>query len=111
MFARYAAIVKNLRGVVLFDLEESGVWSSVMWLVNRFKYRNLGVTPAIYMKYSDRLEKYMNGNPFRLLIYPIQELSELLVMSSLYIYSAMIIGKKYEVELDKLSIGAVKTCR
>ena len=44
MFARYAAVVKNLRGIALFDLGEEGSWDSVEWLVRRFRYRDLGVT-------------------------------------------------------------------
>jgi len=36
LFARYAAIVKNLRGVVLFNMDEDGVEDSIKWLVNRF---------------------------------------------------------------------------
>jgi hypothetical protein len=44
LFARYAAVVKNLRGVALFDLGEEGSWDSVEWLVRRFRYRDLGVT-------------------------------------------------------------------
>jgi len=128
LFARYAAVVKNLRGVVLFDLSESGVWDSVKWLIGRFKYRDLGVTPALYEKHRDRLEKYMSGNPFRLLTYPLRELEEftfeftrcaniepelgeLLVLASLYISPAMIIGRKYEETVSKLSVEAVKTCR
>lgn len=128
MFASYAAIVKNLRGVVLFDLEERGVWDTVKWLTGRFKYRNLGVTPLVYEKYRDKLGKYTSGNPFKPLTYPLRELEEftsefikcsklepelieLLVFSSLYISPAMVIGDKYAQRLRDLSVESVKTCR
>ncbi|MEM3763504.1 MAG: hypothetical protein QW721_03740 [Desulfurococcaceae archaeon] len=42
-FSRYAAIVKNLRGVMLFNMDEEGVEASIHWLVKRFRYRNLGL--------------------------------------------------------------------
>ncbi|MCC6054839.1 MAG: hypothetical protein LM589_05950 [Thermosphaera sp.] len=128
MFANYAAIVKNLRGVVLFDLGEEGSWDTVKWLVNRFKYCNLGITPIIHSRYKDKLEKYMGGKPFRLLTHPLQELElftgefsnslgvdpelgELLAFSSMYISPAMVIGKRYENDLSKLSVENIKTCR
>jgi len=44
-FARYAAIVKNLRGVVLADLLEEAASRGLEWLTKRFRYRDLGVVP------------------------------------------------------------------
>ncbi|MCI4437804.1 MAG: hypothetical protein JHC33_13440 [Ignisphaera sp.] len=128
MFARYAAIVKNLRGVVLFDLSEDGAWESVEWLVKRFRYRDLGLPPSVYKRYPDKLEKYMGGNPFRLLTYPLQELeafaqefakclnadyevAELLTLSSIYISPAMIVGKRFEPVVGRFSVEVVKTCK
>jgi len=128
LFARYAAIVKNLRGVVLFDLEEKSVWESVKWLISRFKYRNLGITPTVYEKYRSKLSRYMSGNPFRLLTFPLRELEEftldftkclnikpelgeLLVFASLYISPAMIIGDTYSELVSKISVNLVKTCK
>jgi hypothetical protein len=128
LFARYAAVVKNLRGVTLFDLGEEGSWDSVEWLVRRFRYRDLGVTPSVYRRYPGRLEKYMGGNPFRLLTYPIPELegftgefsrcvgveyevAELLVLSSVYVSPAIVIGRRFEEQLGRLSVESVRTCR
>jgi hypothetical protein len=48
LFSSYAAIVKNLRGVVLLDPDEEGAWTTMEWLVKRFRYRDLGVTPTTY---------------------------------------------------------------
>lgn len=101
-FARYAALVENLRGVVLADLSDEGVWSSIKWLIKRFKYRNLGLVPSIIGRFSDRLSKHLSGNPFVELAPPVEyvnslvdplsavsdlgtEVSELLVYSSVYI--------------------------
>jgi hypothetical protein len=128
MFAKYAAIVKNLRGVVLFDLDEEGSWSSVKWLINRFKYRDLGLVPSTYHKYSSKLKGHVEGNPFRVLAYPLQELElfarefsqcidvepelgELLVLSSLYISPAMVMGTRYSNALSKLCVEVIKTCK
>ena len=128
MFARYAAIVKNLRGVVLFDLSEEGTWDSVEWLTRRFRYRDLGLTPSVYRRYPERLERYLGGNPFRLLTYPLPELerfseelsrcagidyevAELLVLSSTYVSPAIAIGRRFEPQLSRLSVEVVRTCR
>ncbi len=41
---RYISLVKNLRGVLYWRLENPG---KIEWLVSRFKYRNLGVPPSL----------------------------------------------------------------
>lgn len=69
MLARYAAIVKNLRGVLIFtDADEAE--ERVRWLTERFKYRNLGVSPAL----SSQIEV---ERPFVELTYPDDELERL----------------------------------
>ncbi|MCD6195190.1 MAG: hypothetical protein J7J82_00175, partial [Staphylothermus sp.] len=47
-FAFYAMIVKNLRGVLLFDPEDEELNSRIEWLRKRFQYRNLGIPPSLY---------------------------------------------------------------
>ena len=74
MFARYAALVKNLRGVVVFDLSEENVKEAIKWLVNRFKYRNLGLPPSLVEKYKEEIKKYLEGKPFKRIVYPVPEL-------------------------------------
>ncbi|MEM4757367.1 MAG: hypothetical protein QW254_04940, partial [Desulfurococcaceae archaeon] len=108
MFSTYAAIVKNLRGVVLLELGEKGVDKSLDWLIKRFRYRNLGLAPIIAEKYRDRIKKHLAGNPFRELAYPIasikefrgklaeklelsEEVLETLVFSSIYVSPVIMI--------------------
>lgn len=127
-FARYAAIVKNLRGVVLADIEEDGVWSSIKWLVDRFRYRDLGVVPSIVKRYRSRLERYLSGNPFRELVPPTSsiqmfidwlervsglplEVVELLVLSSAYISPGIVVGIKYFGYLKEVSVDVINVCR
>lgn len=127
-FAKYAALVKNLRGVVLLDPSEPGVESSLSWLVKRFKYRNLGVAPALLDKHRERLARYLNGKPFRELVLPVPsleevprllagalgvpvELAELLVYASTYVSPALLIGERYLEGAAKLAVGSVKVCR
>ncbi|WP_440059790.1 hypothetical protein ACSU1N_01105 [Thermogladius sp. 4427co] len=128
MFALYASIVKNLRGVALFDLNEEGVWDSITWLKKRFRYRNLGVTPVIADRFRDRIKDYLNGNPFRELVLPIRELgelvgklaeaggiplevSELLIFSSTYISPSLLIGETFSNTITSLAVSTVRTCR
>lgn len=127
-FAKYAALVKNLRGVVLFDPSEPGVESSLGWLVKRFRYRNLGVTPALLGKHRVRLAEHLGGRPFRELILPVPslesvpgvladaleapaELVELIVYASAYISPAMLIGERYLEEASRLAVGSVRVCK
>lgn len=127
-FSKYAALVKNLRGVVLFNLEEEGVEESIKWLVKRFKYRNLGVAPHLVAKYSDRLRPYLSGNPFRELTSPVRDVDDLvellaktvntpyevvesLVYASVYVSPLLLIGEHYSRELESLSTGTVYTCK
>lgn len=128
MFSAYAALVKNLRGVVLLDLDEKGVEESLKWLVKRFRYRNLGLTPLLVEKYENRLSKYLRGNPFRALVYPVvsirgffeklnrvlgvrKEIVELLIFASTYISPGILIGNAYLNQLLDVSLSAVYTCR
>jgi len=118
LFARYAAIVKNLRGIVYIEELNDYTWKIIKWLIQRFKYRDLGLVPSIVNKFGNLLKDYLKGNPFRELVYPIHniskivnlfqnifpyELIESIIFSSLYISPLLIIGE--EVHNIILSIG------
>ncbi len=127
MFSYYAAIVKNLRGVVIFDPEANGSWDRVKWLVRKFKYRNLGLPPIVVEKHRKELGKYLSGNPFVELAYPVEEvealpavmvehgvpreLAEALVLASVYISPLLVIGEEYIKLLERYSIDKVLVCR
>ncbi len=128
MFARYAAIVKNLRGVVVFNLDESGVWDSIVWLVQRFRYRNLGLTPTLVQRYRAILRDYLNGNPFRELVYPIEglrgldnilkqlldvplEVAEGLMFASIYISPLILVGKTYQAGIEDNANTTIRVCK
>ena len=74
MFAAYVALVKNLRGVVLLDLREDGAERRVTWLSQRFRYRNLGVPPALVAAHPDFLHPRLRGKPFVELAFPLASL-------------------------------------
>jgi len=128
MFARYAALVKNLRGIVVFDLSEENVEKTIKWLVNRFKYRNLGLTPCLIEKYGEKIKKYLEGKPFKRIVYPVPELkevtsiileetnipfelSESLVLASSYISPLLVLGRKFLPFVEKLSVEVVRICK
>lgn len=128
MFARYAAIVKNLRGVVVADPSSSEHLNRLQWLIGKFRYRNLGLPPSIVKEYRDMLLKYLNGNPFRELVYPLAELmiiteiymeklrlpielAEALTLSSIYISPLLVVGEEYITKLTPLVVDKVLTCK
>ncbi|RLE50240.1 MAG: hypothetical protein DRJ31_02130 [Candidatus Methanomethylicota archaeon] len=125
MFSRYAALVKNLRGVVLISPGED-VEDLVNWLVNRFKYRNLGVTPTILSRASGYFEKRLGGKPFVQVVYPIKPIQELVnvivdslnvdmeaaeavVLASSYVSPIIALGREAEKMLKPLTIEDVKS--
>ncbi len=127
-FARYAAIVKNLRGVVLADFSEERVSEEVDWLTKRFKYRDLGVVPWVLENFGDRLRGRLGGNPFRELYAPVEAVAEavdafqgalgvsravaeLLVFASTYISPGILAGERFLGELRGLAEDSVFACR
>ena len=128
MFARYAAIVKNLRGVLVADLDSDYSWRVVEWLVRKFRYRDLGLPPGVVSRHRDRISRYLGGNPFHELVYPVaglervagilgevlgwpEELAEGLTLASVYISPLMVSGSSYTELLETVSVGEVTVCR
>jgi len=127
-FAKYAALVKNLRGVVLLNPEEEGVLESFDWLVKRFRYRNLGVTPSLVSSAGSLLARYLGGKPLRELALPVAalkplpewlanalnlplEVAEALVYASSYVSPALLIGDSYLDLLAGVAAGVVRVCK
>jgi len=127
-FARYAALVKNLRGVVLADLSEEGVEEHVGWLTRRFRYRNLGLVPWVVERYRGRLEGRLGGRPFRELYAPVgavvrvaellegslglsRGVAELLAFASAYISPGILLGRRFLGELERLAVDRVLACK
>lgn len=116
MFASYAAIVKNLRGVALFNPNEN-VNEIIKWLVDRFRYRNIGIPEELKNRGFQTIKKYLKGNPFITIDYPIEHLREFpiflseiikidkmvvdaIFLSSIYISPLLVLGESY---IDKIS--------
>jgi len=125
--ARYAAIVKNLRGVVLADLSEEAASRGLEWLTKRFRYRDLGVVPWLLENFRGRLEGKLGGRPFRELSAPVpavldavaalqeglgvsRAVAELLVYSSTYISPGILVGQRFLGELEGLAADRVSAC-
>jgi hypothetical protein len=127
-FAKYAALVKNLRGVVLLNPREEGALRSFEWLVKRFRYRNLGVAPSLLSSSRDVLARYLGGKPLRELALPVAaleplpevlasalslplEVAETLVYASSYVSPALLIGRSYLDHLAGVAAGVVRRCK
>jgi len=78
-FHIYAAIVKNLRGVLYSSLGRPELEEKLSWLRKRFRYRNLGLTPGMLSKYGDLLRPRL-GRTFLELGAPDPGLEDLLAL-------------------------------
>ncbi|MEM2299992.1 MAG: hypothetical protein QXI28_02160 [Candidatus Hadarchaeales archaeon] len=119
MLTKYAATVKNLRGVLLF-FEQEDAASSIEWLMKHFRYRNLGIPPSFG-------EKIEIKKPFVELIYPSGELKKLVelltnmriernaaeavVLASAYISPIFALDEKSVRFLRPLEAGSVRTSK
>lgn len=116
MFARYAATVKNLRGVILFENPSSNTIEIINWISKRFKYRDIGIPYDLYSEMPKEIRR-----KFIELYYPSKELeitekiltkiydfdiklSRSLVLSSIYIAPLFNISYSYENDISKISI-------
>jgi len=117
MFSRYAALVKNMRGVVLFDPADE-VSEDLEWLVERFKYRVLGVPPSLV----ERLPKLKR--PLVPLAHPSKgveafvdfvasslglehEVGEALCLASCYVSPLLALGPTAQQSLKSLAVEEV----
>ncbi len=123
-FAYYAALVKNLRGVLLLDPRDEDAWSRVGWLRRRFRYRNLGVTPSVS---GPRVEDLLESRVFRRLYYPLRAYEEFVglfrsagldglfaeaaVLSSAYISPLLVLSEGYLDLIRRYSLGEVRVCK
>jgi hypothetical protein len=121
VFSKYAAVVKNLRGVLLLGPDEEEAGKSLAWLVKRFKYRNVGVPPALAgLKPFEEFE----AGPFVELTYPVKSLARLVnllrsglkirkevaeaaVLASAYVSPILALGEGAPKLLEPLSVDLV----
>lgn len=111
MFAKYAAIVKNLRGVLVS--KELADKSPVLdWISKRFKYRNIGIPFEIWdelpSKYKNKfldlhypINELINAEKLIRKIYHIDwKLGRAVTMASIYISPLIIIDNNYRKSLS-----------
>jgi hypothetical protein len=118
--------VKNLRGIVYLDVEEQGIEEALNWLVDRFRYRNLGVTPSMVNKVPSFFEGRLSGKPFVKLVYPTKSVKELInlisnglkfkedaveavVLASAYVSPIIVLGNNAREKLESMSVDRVES--
>lgn len=121
MLSRYAAIAKNLRGVIFTYIEEDGVVESLSWLLKKFKYRDLAASPSIH--------KALRERGFRRLVelvYPSEALKNLVelvsdylkadfeaveavVLASAYVSPIMAVGERAKDAIAPFSVKEVES--
>jgi len=121
-FTRYAATVKNLRGVLIADPHDAAALRYMKWLSRRFRYRNIGIPPAIASHLppdairrpfielwfpTDNL-KYLPDEISRSLALP-HFLAESLVLASIYVSPAIVASESLVNHVERLSIELLKT--
>lgn len=123
-FSRYAAIVKNLRGVVLVDPGEERSLRFLRWLSNRFRYRNVGTSPSVHESLKLRGKVL---RPIINLYYPVREVRDLIeylasglgtytreviesvILASTYVSPVIVFGERFRGSLRSASINTIKT--
>lgn len=125
MFSRYAATVKNLRGVLLVEVEHQASRALVEWLVQRFRYRNIGIPPTLFERGREFFEGY-KGKPFLELAYPVktlqklvelvaeefrveEEVAEAVVLASAYVSPIIVLGERPFKKLKPLGVEQVES--
>jgi DNA-binding protein Fis len=121
MLSRYAALVKNLRGVVLAEVESPEVEAALQWLLKRFKYRDLGLPPSMA-----ELRKRKAFRRLMELFHPAEELkrlaeafavelsaplkaAEALVIASAYVSPVMAVGSWAAEALSRLAVEKIES--
>ncbi len=124
MFSQYAALIKNLRGVVFADFKTENVTETLNWLTKRFKYRNLGVSPSVLQEAEEFFKGKLNGKPFVKLVYPFKSLKKLakfmvknfniefkiaetVVLASTYVSPLMVMGENILKSLEKICVDII----
>ncbi|MEM0217836.1 MAG: hypothetical protein QXM73_03680, partial [Candidatus Nezhaarchaeales archaeon] len=117
MFSRYAALVKNMRGVVAFDPAED-ISQDLKWLISRFKYRVLGISPSL-AKNLTRVVK-----PLVPLVYPHREvmefvdfvskvlnlrhdIAEAICLASCYVSPLLTLGSRAQSIIKEIAVNEV----
>ena len=125
-FHLYAAIVKNLRGVIYTSLDWRELDERLKWLKRHFKYRNIGITKESLNCYPS-LKSYLES-PLIELKYPFKQAEELIAayqkildlpppvietycMASMYVAPMIVLGEKSIKDLGHLTITSVKTLK
>ena len=121
MLSKYAALVKNLRGVLLANPKEEGVQESLSWLLKRFKYRDLALPPSL-----SSLRKARGFKRLLELVYPAEELevmaklfsshlnapveaSETAILASTYVSPIIAVGGWASEALQPLAVHMVRS--
>ena len=123
----YAALVKNLRGVIYSCLSGEELAERLSWLKKRFRYRRLGVTPSLLRAHGEIAGRFM-GSPLVELRNPFPGLEELLsayeeltdlspavleayCYSSIFVSPLLVLGQDCARELAPLVVDAVRVGR
>ena len=119
-FHVYAAVVKNLRGVLYSSLEEREFEEKLSWLRRRFRYRNIGITPRMEGRYGLKAD----GKLLVRLVEPVPGLNELIdayaamtelergalegyCYASAYVSPLLVLGQASSADLGSLIVDNV----
>jgi len=119
----YAALVKNLRGVIYSSLESGAFKEKLSWLRKRFRYRNLGLTPYMSERYAGEVRPYVGSLLVGLeaplgglegLVKAYREITglslgalEAYCYASVFVSPILVLGHECARELGPLTVGKV----
>ena len=115
-FFRYAAIVKNLRGVVLCGDCSS---EKAEWLFSKFRYRSLGFPPSVYQvlkkKRKNFVELYYPSETIAKIVERVSKkvdkaVAESLILASTYISPLLVVEHDFSF-FERTSVAEVRTSK
>jgi len=119
----YAAVVKNLRGVLYCSTSHEIFLDKLSWLKRRFRYRNLGLPPCVLERYGGVMRGSTSPKILELRA-PLEGLEELIraysdlldlspcaleayCFASIYVAPLMVLGEGSVEDLSPIAIGEV----
>ncbi len=102
----FVALLKNLKGMLLVDAERELSEQAVKWLVSKFRYRRIGIDPAVLEEASGKAKRLLTRKVFVPLPFPSKSIADFcksflqdglarqVVLASCYVIPGIVAGSE-----------------